>query len=176
MGNFKLGTFLVQPAHNKLKKNEDEFKIESKIMQVLCYLVQHKYEVVSRSQIAEELWPNSIIGLEVVTRAIYELRKILNDDPKKPTYIETIARKGYCFIYDVTPIATTKPNKLFSQHFLTQNTKLLIILILFILVMLLLSFSQNKSVDMKATILTDLTSYSDMPAISPDEKQLLFVV
>jgi len=175
VGNFKLGAFLVQPEHNKLKTSEEEFKLESKIMQVLCYLVQHKHEVVSRSQIADELWPDSVTGLEVVTRAIYELRKTLNDDPKNPTYIETIARKGYCFIYDVDPIVTTKPNKLFIQYFLTQNTKFLVTSTIFILLLLLLSFSQNKSVDMKPTILTDLTSYSDMPAISPDEKKLLFV-
>lgn len=179
-GNFTLGDFLVQPAHNKLKRNEETFKIEPKIMQVLCYLVSHKHEVVSRAQIAEALWPDTMTGLEVVTRAIFELRKVLNDDPKNPTYIETIARKGYCFIYDSDPATTstpTKANTLFIQRFLAQNTKLKLLVTsnIIILVALLLSFSPSHSVDMKPTILTSLTAYSDMPAISPDEKQLLFV-
>ncbi|KGJ90638.1 winged helix-turn-helix domain-containing protein [Colwellia psychrerythraea] len=176
-GSFKLGAFLVQPEHNKLTTNEGEFKIESKIMQVLCYLVKHKNQVVSRSQIAEALWPGSVTGLEVVTRAIYELRKTLKDDAKKPIYIETIARKGYCFIYDFPPLSTAKTNNLFSQIKLTFKAKAKIFLAInmAILLLLLLNFLPSKSVEMKAVILTDLTSFSDMPAISPDEKQLLFV-
>ena len=98
---FQLGPYLVLPKHNKMIVDSNEYKIEPKIMEVLCYLITHKGEVVSREKIAETLWPNTFTGLEVVTRAIFELRKILKDDPKKPIYIETIARKGYCFIYDI---------------------------------------------------------------------------
>jgi len=146
-------------------------------MQVLCYLIQHKKQVVSRSQIAEDLWPDSVTGLEVVTRAIYELRKTLNDDAKKPIYIETISRKGYCFIYEVTPTATKKTNKLIAKFPLIHSTKLKLLATLCFCLFLVLVFSasDNKSVEMKATILTDFTSYSDMPAVSPDEKQLLFI-
>jgi len=176
-GNFRLGAFLVQPEHNKLTTSENEFKIESKIMQVLCYLVQHKKQVLSRTQIAEALWPDSVTGLEVVTRAIYELRKTLKDDAKNPRYIETIARKGYCFVYDLPPEITT--NTLLTKIKLTLKAKNKLTFVLatslaFIL-LLLLNFLPYNSVDMKAVILTDETSYSDMPAISPDEKQLLFV-
>jgi DNA-binding winged helix-turn-helix (wHTH) protein len=91
--SFRISEYLILPQHNKLVLGDKEYKIEPKIMQVLCYLVFHKHKVVSRARIAEEIWPNSVIGLEVVTRAIFELRKILKDDPKKPVYIETIARR-----------------------------------------------------------------------------------
>ena len=175
--NFILREYLVQPEHNKLRLDEEEFKVEPKIMQVLCYLIEHKQEVVSRSQIAEDLWPDTITGLEVVTRAIFELRKTLKDDPKKPIFIETIARKGYCFIYDTDDIAiVTRPNAL-AQVFSKYHAKLkfLFTSVILTLVIILLYTPQNNSVDLKPSILTDLNTYSDMPAISPNESQLLFV-
>ena len=172
--DFRLGGYLVQPEHNKLRLAEEEFKIEPKIMQVLCYLVAHKQEVVSRSKIAEDLWPDTVTGLEVVTRAIFELRKILKDDSKKPIYIETIARKGYCFIYD---IKTDNVTSALIQDFSKRQVQLAIFSALLILTIAftLVSTSANNSMDMKPSILTDLSTYSDMPAISPDEEQILFV-
>lgn len=134
----KMGDYLIFPQHNKLSSNNKEYKIEPKIMQILCYLIDHKNEVVSRAQIAERLWPETITGLKVVTRAIFELRRILKDDPKNPLYIETIARKGYCFIHDIsiqskqinnndTSIKRTKAyNKVLSIiQFAGDNCKLL---------------------------------------------------
>jgi len=175
--NFLLGEYLVQPAHNKLRLGEEDFKIEPKIMQVLCYLIEHKHKVVSRSQIAEDLWPDTVTGPEVVTRAIFELRKTLKDDPKKPTFIETIARKGYCFIYDVDDIEITASANIVALGYSKRHAALtfLVTSVILILLFTLLYTPQNSSVEMKPSILTDSSTYSDMPAISPDQEQLLFV-
>lgn len=116
----EIGDYTVLPTHSKIVFEEQEFKLEPKIMQVLCFLIEHRNEVVSREQIVETLWPNTVTGLEVVTRAIFELRKIFKDDAKSAKYIETIARKGYSFIYplkseanektDSVPDSTLQPN------------------------------------------------------------------
>jgi DNA-binding winged helix-turn-helix (wHTH) protein len=95
-----IGEIFVYPSHNKLCLGEKEHRLEPKIMQVLCLLIQHRGQVLSRAQIAQSLWPGIVTGPEVVTRAIFELRKILGDDARTPNYIETISRKGYCFIAD----------------------------------------------------------------------------
>jgi DNA-binding winged helix-turn-helix (wHTH) protein/Tol biopolymer transport system component len=175
--SFKLGKYLVQPEHNKIRLNDEVFKIEPKIMQVLCCLVENKREVVSRAQIAKTLWPDSVTGLEVVTRAIFELRKTLNDDPKNPTYIETIARKGYCFISDPEEVKTTEPAYVFSHFFIKYFNQLMFIVISIgvIVATYVSNVSPNRSFDMKSSILTDSNIYADMPAISPDQKQLLFI-
>ena len=99
MDSFKLSEFWVQPAHNKLELNDKVYKVEPKIMEVLCFLVKHQGQVVSRETIAQSLWSETVVGNDVITRAVFELRKILNDSAQHPKFIETIARKGYCFIY-----------------------------------------------------------------------------
>ena len=182
--SFRLGEYLVLPQHNKLVLRNEEYKIEPKIMQVLCYLIAHKKEVLSRAKIADELWPDTVTGLEVITRAIFELRKILSDDPKKPVYIETIARKGYCFIYDIPHFDTKSNNeKSTIRKKIIQPRKLIsMILTLFVGLVLLVMYQgflnspdELSSSSLKATLLTDTGISANSPAMSPDGAQVLFL-
>ena len=100
MSKFQVGSFEVLPQHNKIVSNGEEIRLEPKIMQVLEHLILHKGEVLSREQIIQALWPEQVVGHEVITRAIFELRKYFGDDPKQPLFIETIPRKGYSFVHD----------------------------------------------------------------------------
>ena len=176
---FELGSYIVLPKHNKLVVDGIECKVEPKIMDVLCYLITNKGEVVSRDKIAEALWPDTVTGLEVVTRAIFELRKILKDDPKKPIYIETIARKGYCFIYDDAGLYDNNAAKINQPSHSNKLVKALITLffaaIVFVIYQWLSSPTENTStLPLKATFLTDIDFFADSPAISPNGKQVLF--
>jgi len=181
----QLGAYLVLPQHNKLILDGDECKVEPKIMQVLCYLITHKGEVVSRDKIAEALWPDTVTGLEVVTRAIFELRKILKDDPKEPTYIETIARKGYCFIYDDSDLKGNLYNdKIYEENLKRQPSHFLSIILAIAFALGIVAFAifqwltdttdEVSSSSLQATFLTDIGFFSDSPAISPDGKHVLF--
>ena len=180
---FELGPYIVLPKHNKLVVDGNECKVEPKIMAVLCYLIANKGEDISRDKIAEALWPNTVTGLEVVTRAIFELRKILKDDPKKPIYIETIARKGYCFIYENSNFNESSYNKNSAKQSGRRPSNQLIkalVTIVFIVSLFFiyqwLSGATTKAVTLplKMTFLTDIDVFADSPAISPDGKYVLF--
>jgi DNA-binding winged helix-turn-helix (wHTH) protein/Tol biopolymer transport system component len=179
---FKLGPYIVLPKHNKLVVDGNESKVEPKIMEVLCYLIANKGEVVSRDKIAETLWPDTVTGLEVVTRAIFELRKILKDDPKKPTYIETIARKGYCFIYDDSDFKENEYSKgEIKGDFERKSTKIVALTIVALMAVVFLIYQWLNSttinistLPLQTTFLTDIDVFADSPAISPDGKQVLF--
>lgn len=60
-------------------------------------LMLHPDEVMSRARILENL-PNWIDEPRLVDRHMAPLRKALGDDPKSPTYIETVHSAGYLFI------------------------------------------------------------------------------
>jgi len=97
---YRVGHVEVLPQHNKIISEGEVIRLEPKIMQVLEHLIIHKGEVLSREQIIQSLWPEQVVGHEVITRAIFELRKYFRDDPKHPSFIETIPRKGYCFVHE----------------------------------------------------------------------------
>ncbi|MDE3272074.1 winged helix-turn-helix domain-containing protein [Pseudoalteromonas sp. G4] len=95
---FYIGKFKVEPEKNKVSLPKAEFRLEPRVMSILCYLVQHQGQVLSKEKILASLWPNQALEPELVTKAVFEIRKILNDNPKQPRVIETIPRKGYVFI------------------------------------------------------------------------------
>lgn len=182
---YSLGECLVFPKHNKLIVEGVECKVEPKIIQVLCYLIEHQGEVVSRDEITQSLWPDTVIGLDVVTRAIFELRKILKDDPKNPKFIETIARKGYCFIYVPEQVNEQKSSDKSLEEKASKTlliNKYVVGFLIITIGLLSVLYIQGQSkvpkksnmASLKVTLLTDIEEYSESPALSPDRNQVLF--
>ena len=52
----------------------------------------------------DEVWNNTIVCDEPVYQAVAVLRRALSDDSHRPSFIETVAKKGYRFIVEVTPV------------------------------------------------------------------------
>ena len=99
--SFKIYDYYIDPATSSVKLFNKEFRLEPKVMNVLCLLAQESGKVYSKTEILEHVWPNQVVDPELVTRAIFELRKIFCDDPKQPKYIKTIPRKGYMLLPQV---------------------------------------------------------------------------
>ena len=119
---FQIGDFIVSPLeHTLTQKLSDqttkEHQLPAKSIEVLCYLVNHYPEMISRDQLIDALWPDKkTVGQKSLTNAIWTLRKILSGDSQYPEMITTIRKSGYKF--EVTPIfleteaKTTKVQKL----------------------------------------------------------------
>lgn len=101
---FRLGTWIVDPAANRIRRGEDEARLEPKVMCVLLLLAERQGQVVSRSDLEERAWPRMLVSDEAVTNTLIKLRKALGDDARNPTFIETIAKSGYRLIAEVAPL------------------------------------------------------------------------
>ena len=105
-GDFRLADWLICPKLNTIQgKTSAPVRLEPKVMQVLVCLANRPEEVVSKEQLIREVWPDTFVTDDVLTRAISELRRVLGDDAKRPRYIETIAKGGYRLIVSVEPIS-----------------------------------------------------------------------
>jgi len=103
-GGFRLGDFEVYPMRLELVSGDKVVRLEFKVMAVLLYLAERAGEVVTREDIFKRVWPNVIVGDEVLNRAIAILRSALGDDAHEPKYIMTIPRVGYRLIAQVRPL------------------------------------------------------------------------
>jgi len=101
---FKLGAWHVDTLSNRLCKDNTEIKLESRVIAVLNYLAQHQNELVSREALEQAIWGDTVVGYDALTRCIAQLRKSLNDDRSNPRYIETISKKGYRLVAEVSNI------------------------------------------------------------------------
>ena len=100
-GDFRLGQWLVCPKLNTVQAEGSAVRLEPKFMQVLVCLAGRPGEVVSKEELIQNVWKDTFVTDDVLTRAISELRRALGDDAKQPRLIETVARSGYRIIAPV---------------------------------------------------------------------------
>ena len=91
----RIGDWSVDPGTNELRRGKEVARLEPKAMDVLMLLAQRAGEVVSRDELFAAVWPGAVVGDEALSQSITKLRRALGDDPRAPTYIETISKRGY---------------------------------------------------------------------------------
>ena len=100
----RFGSFEVNPSTGELRKQGLRIKLHEKPLQVLLALLKHPGEVVTRKELQERLWPqDTFVEFENgLNNAISRLREALGDTAESPRFIETIPRRGYCFLAEVS--------------------------------------------------------------------------
>ena len=99
--NFRVGDWEVYPTLNRLQRGAEVQRIEPKVMDLLVYLARHSGEVQSRERLLQAVWPDAFVTDQVLTNAIAEIRKVFDDDPAAPAFIQTVPRRGYVLIATV---------------------------------------------------------------------------
>jgi DNA-binding winged helix-turn-helix (wHTH) protein len=96
----RFGRFELDVPAGELCENGIKVKLQEQPLQVLCLLVEHPGEVVSREELRIKLWPaDTFVDFDHgLNAAIRRLRDALGDSAEKPRFIETMARRGYRFI------------------------------------------------------------------------------
>jgi len=92
---FLLGNARIDPPGLCIGCDGKNQRVEAKVMQVLLALAREPGNVVSRSDLEKQVWSSRIVSDDAVTNAVAKLRKALNDNPRKPSVIETISKSGY---------------------------------------------------------------------------------
>src|SRR5262249_4274533 len=104
----KVGSWIVDPGRNSMSCEGRTVRLEPKVMEVLLCLSQHPGETLSKGQLFQAVWPNTVVTEDVLTRCIVELRRAFDDDARNPHTIETIAKRGYRLVAPVSgPVAAT---------------------------------------------------------------------
>jgi adenylate cyclase len=99
---FRVGDWLVEPNLNCITRANEKTSVEPKVIEVLAYLAAYPGEVLSKEQILQSVWPGTYVSDEVLRYSITELRKAFKDDAKNPQIIQTIPRRGYRLIAEVS--------------------------------------------------------------------------
>ena len=67
---FSFADIHIDPTTNSISRNNSVKRVEPKIILLLSYFAEHPNRVISREELMKAVWPNIIVGEEVVTRAI----------------------------------------------------------------------------------------------------------
>lgn len=102
---FRVGDWLVESELNRLSGPGLSVHLEPKSMEVLVYLCRRPGAVVSTDEIIEAVWGGRAMGDNPVYKSVAKLRQALGDDANNPTYIATVAKKGYRLVATVSDVA-----------------------------------------------------------------------
>ncbi len=101
-GTFFFGDWQVDPSANTLRLGKQLIQLEPKAMDVLVLLCQKAGEVLSSDEIVSTCWPQTEVGDNPLHKIITQIRKALGDSATSSTYIETIRKRGYRTLAQVT--------------------------------------------------------------------------
>jgi len=93
----RFGVFDLDLKAGELHKDGQTVLLPEQPLQVLRMLVVRAGELVTREEIQKKLWPNdTVVEFDHgINTAIQKLRQALGDSADRPSYIQTVARRGY---------------------------------------------------------------------------------
>lgn len=93
---FSLGPWRIEPSRGAIVGPGGETRhVEPKVMEVLVRLAATPGELITREELLATVWTRHVAADQLLTRAISELRKALDDQRGNPKYIETVPKRGY---------------------------------------------------------------------------------
>lgn len=99
--DFWVGDRFVRPSLGEIRLGLERVHIEPRTMEVLLALVERPAEVVPKQELIDAVWGEAFVSDEVLTHAIWDLRKAFGDHASDPEFIQTIPKKGYRLIAPV---------------------------------------------------------------------------
>jgi TolB-like protein/DNA-binding winged helix-turn-helix (wHTH) protein/Flp pilus assembly protein TadD len=99
----RIGAWRVDPALDEISRDGHRVKLERRAMQILMALAQAGGRPVSVEGLLDQVWAGLVVTPDSVYQAIASLRRVLDDDPRAPTYIASVPRRGYRLVAAVSP-------------------------------------------------------------------------
>jgi DNA-binding winged helix-turn-helix (wHTH) protein len=90
--------FEINEAEARLTCAGEQVVLAPKPFTVLCALARRPQTLVTKSALLDEVWGHRFVSESVLKTTISDVRSALQDDSKKPRYIETVHSRGYRFI------------------------------------------------------------------------------
>jgi DNA-binding winged helix-turn-helix (wHTH) protein/tetratricopeptide (TPR) repeat protein len=97
------GRHRFDPETGRLWSGRREVKLTPKAAAVLAALIGRAGRPLTREELLASVWGDAVVGDAVLTTCIKELRGALDDDARRPRFIETRHRRGYRFAARISP-------------------------------------------------------------------------
>lgn len=94
----RIGQITLDTTGCQAYKDNQEIILNTKEYQLLKYFMEHPARVFTKAQLYEAIWQqDSFVDDNTIMVHVSHLRKLIEDDPRNPTYIQTVHGIGYRF-------------------------------------------------------------------------------
>ena len=95
-------SYALDVSNECLWRDGAQILLPRKPYSVLRYLVENPGRLITHDELLDALWPETYVQPQVIRTYVQELRKLLDDDARQPRFIQTLPKRGYCFVALVT--------------------------------------------------------------------------
>ncbi len=101
---YRFKSFRLDVKERQLLYNGSPVPLTPKAFDVLAVLVERSGHLVAKDELLKRVWGDSFVEEANVARIVHTLRKALGEDENGNKFIETVAKKGYRFVANVSEI------------------------------------------------------------------------
>ena len=107
---YEFASFRLDVKKRRLMRGDEIVSLTPKEFEVLSLLIENAGRVVEKDKLLDSVWADTFVEEATMTRNISWLRKKLSDNDESDTkFIETVPKRGYRFLPEVTKIVKDFP-------------------------------------------------------------------
>ncbi len=99
---YAFGRFRLKTAERVLLREGEPVPLTPKVFDILLTLVEQGGHVVEKDDLMKRVWPSTFVEEGNLTQNVSLLRKALGESPSGPQFIETVPRRGYRFVANIS--------------------------------------------------------------------------
>jgi DNA-binding winged helix-turn-helix (wHTH) protein/TolB-like protein len=99
---FEFGQFRLDATERMLSRNGEPLPLAPKVFDTLVVLVRHRGHLLEKNELMEEVWPDTFVEEINLAVNISTLRKVLGESDHGRPFIETVPKRGYRFVAEVS--------------------------------------------------------------------------
>jgi len=98
----RIAEWLFEPDLDRISCGDERRTLRPRVTDLLVCLAESPGELVSKRRLIDEVFQAEFVTENALTHLVAELRSAFGDSSRNPRYIETIPRRGYRLIAEVT--------------------------------------------------------------------------
>jgi Tol biopolymer transport system component/DNA-binding winged helix-turn-helix (wHTH) protein len=105
---YAFGPFLVDPDERVVLRDGQPVPLTPKAIAILLALLARHGHIVDKAELMQAVWPDTAVEEANLTQNVYSLRKTLGSRTESGVVIETVPRRGYRLVGDISLTETPK--------------------------------------------------------------------
>jgi DNA-binding winged helix-turn-helix (wHTH) protein len=122
---YRFGPFVLDSGARQLLCDGKEAHLSPKAFDLLLSLVENRSRAMERTELHQQLWPDTFVLDSNLASLVAEIRRTLGDSADDPKFVQTLHRFGYRFIaaVDQAVAADEEPVTPHVRYWLVWETK-----------------------------------------------------
>ena len=166
---YSFGEFTLDLDRGALLRVGEDIKLRPKSFEVLGYLVERHGLLVTKEELLDALWGQTVVTEEAVAHCLSDIRRALHDQSQ--TMIRTIPRRGYIFDVPVTTSDAPSRGNLTSR---LLRRPIAAVLVLVLGVASVWWWFGNRDVEVPVTVAPHSIAVLPFLDMSPEQDQAYF--